>query len=36
MTCLPNFPTDLKGRLLLDLLNEPDLALEGRGVHWER
>lgn len=24
LTCLPNYQTDLKGRLLLDLLNEPD------------
>eukprot|EP00878_Enallax_costatus_P046652 GHUV01056898.1.p1 GENE.GHUV01056898.1~~GHUV01056898.1.p1 ORF type:complete len:373 (+),score=85.73 GHUV01056898.1:368-1486(+) len=23
-TCLPNFSTDIKGRILLDLLNEPD------------
>lgn len=24
ITCLPNYLSDLKGRLLLDLLNEPD------------
>jgi hypothetical protein len=24
ITCLPNYTTDLKGRVLLDLLNEPD------------
>lgn len=24
ITCLPNYHSDLKGRLLLDLLNEPD------------
>jgi hypothetical protein len=23
-TCLPNFSSDLKGRVFLDLLNEPD------------
>jgi hypothetical protein len=23
-TCLPNFSSDLKGRIFLDLLNEPD------------
>ena len=24
LTCLPNYSSDLKGRVLLDLLNEPD------------
>jgi hypothetical protein len=36
VTCLPNFAPDIKGRVLLGLLNEPDAALDGRGVHWER
>jgi hypothetical protein len=36
VTCLPNFGPDLKGRVVLDLLNEPDTLLGGRGVHWQR
>jgi len=36
ITCLPNFATDVKGRVILDLLNEPDLVLNGRGLHWQR
>ena len=36
LACLPNFSDDLRGRLLLDLLNEPDATGGGRGVHWQR
>lgn len=36
VACLPNFAPDIRGRVILDLLNEPDMALEGRGVHWQR
>ncbi|KAI8476261.1 MAG: hypothetical protein J3K34DRAFT_272387 [Monoraphidium minutum] len=36
ITCLPNFADDIRGRVVLDLLNEPDLALGGRGIHWQR
>jgi len=32
VTCLPNFQSDLKGRVFLDLLNEPDSI----GQRWER
>eukprot|EP00882_Tetradesmus_deserticola_P020519 GHRQ01022168.1.p1 GENE.GHRQ01022168.1~~GHRQ01022168.1.p1 ORF type:complete len:446 (+),score=144.07 GHRQ01022168.1:920-2257(+) len=30
LTCLPNYEKDIKGRMLLDLLNEPD----GVGLTW--
>lgn len=29
VACLPNFSTDLKGRLLVDLANEPDSQWQG-------
>jgi hypothetical protein len=33
ITCLPNFASDIRGRILLDLLNEPDRA-GGVGLGW--
>ena len=30
ITCIPNYATDLQGRLLIDVLNEPD----GKGISW--
>jgi hypothetical protein len=37
ITCLPNYQTDLKGRILLDLLNEPDeYSLGWSGGHSGR
>uniref|UniRef100_A0A383VF90 Glycoside hydrolase family 5 domain-containing protein n=1 Tax=Tetradesmus obliquus TaxID=3088 RepID=A0A383VF90_TETOB len=33
ITCLPNFASDIRGRILLDLLNEPDKA-GGVGLGW--
>lgn len=35
VACLPNFASDIRGRLLLDLLNEPDKAGPA-GVGWTR
>jgi hypothetical protein len=32
ITCLDTFSADMRGRLLLDLLNEPSRL--GRGVGW--
>lgn len=31
VACLPNFESDLKGRLLVDLANEPDSQWQVRG-----
>lgn len=31
MACLPNFESDIKGRLLVDLSNEPDSQWQVRG-----
>ncbi|KAF6265117.1 glycoside hydrolase superfamily [Scenedesmus sp. NREL 46B-D3] len=33
ITCLPNFASDIRGRILLDLLNEPDSA-GSVGLGW--
>lgn len=33
ITCLPNFASDIRGRILLDLLNEPNKA-GGVGLGW--
>eukprot|EP00775_Hariotina_reticulata_P008523 gene8523-8705_t len=35
VTCLPNFSTDIRGRVLLDLLNDPD-KLGLSGISWNR
>lgn len=32
LTCLPNFAADIRGRILLDLLHEPDTL----GAHWNQ
>ena len=32
VSCLPNFDSDLKGRIFIDLMNEPD----SMGMGWER
>jgi hypothetical protein len=29
VTCLPNFKADMEGRVMLDLLNEPDSMWQG-------
>jgi hypothetical protein len=35
LTCLENFSSDLRHRVLLDLINEPD-KLGGEGIKWVR
>lgn len=35
ITCLPNFSSDIRGRLILDLLNEPD-KVGPTGIGWTR
>eukprot|EP00878_Enallax_costatus_P027272 GHUV01029339.1.p1 GENE.GHUV01029339.1~~GHUV01029339.1.p1 ORF type:complete len:405 (+),score=112.96 GHUV01029339.1:130-1344(+) len=35
VACLPNFASDIRGRLLLDLLNEPD-KIGTAGLGWTR
>jgi len=35
VTCLPNFSTDIRGRILLDLLNDPG-SIGPHGISWNR